>query len=296
MEQFLGKTREIEAEVSIGLGRVQLIREFWNEPIDISGTANEHRLELTLLPSPKSALCCFPDHWGPHRFEPMGQMFLLPAQHSIHAVSECRRQDSIVCVFDPASVATWFDDDLKWTDGRLQGTLDIANTSIRSLLLRIGEEVRQPAFASTTMIELIAVQIAIELSRHLIGIGEGKVVGGLSARRLRLIEDRLADSGAPPSLTELAGLCGISVRHLTRGFRVSRGRSIGSYVVEHSMNHAKQMLAAGMRVKSVAYTMGFTAPSNFATAFLRATGETPRQYTQRVNSRKAAPASPFKTH
>lgn len=295
MEQFLGKTKEIEAEVSIGLGRVQLIREFWNEPIDVSGTTNEHRLELTLLPSPNSARCCFPDHWGPHRFEPMGQMFLLPARHSIHAVSDCRRQDSIVCGFDPSSVAAWFDDGLKWTDGRLQGALDITNNSIRSLLLRVGEEVRNPAFASTTMIELMAVQIAIELSRHLVGIGESKVVGGLSARRLRLIEDRLAD-GAPPSLAELAGLCSISVRHLTRGFRISRGRSVGSYVAEHSMNHAKRLLASGMRAKSVAYAMGFTAPSNFATAFLRATGETPRQYTQRVNSRKAAPAGPFQTH
>jgi transcriptional regulator GlxA family with amidase domain len=37
-----------------------------------------------------------------------------------------------------------------------------------------------------------------------------------------------------------------------------------------------------MGVKTVAFATGFTAPSNFAAAFRRATGETPRQYRQRA--------------
>jgi AraC family transcriptional regulator len=285
MGQLIDKAREIEAEMPLGLGRVQLVRKSWNEPIDTFGIGSVHRLELALLSRPDSDRCCFPDDWGPHRFEPIGQMFLFPAQHLVHARSDCRQQNSIVCNFDPAAVAAWFDGDLKWTHGRLQGSLDIVSPNIRNLLFRIGEELRTPGFASETMIELMAGQVAIELSRHLSGIDPDRALGGLAAWRLRMIDERLSDSGAsPPSLTELASLCNLSVRHLTRAFRISRGRSIGSYVAERRIDHAKRLLASGMSVKSVAYTTGFADPSNFATAFHRATGETPRQYRLRASS------------
>nr|NIQ00855.1 AraC family transcriptional regulator [Nitrospinaceae bacterium] len=74
------------------------------------------------------------------------------------------------------------------------------------------------------------------------------------------------------------------VRQLTRAFRVSRGRSIGSYIAGHRVDHAKRLLASGMSVKAVAFETGFSASSNFTTAFVRETGETPRQYRLRVNA------------
>jgi AraC family transcriptional regulator len=279
--QHSGQAKQIDAEIPMGLGRVQLIRESWNDPIDVFGEAEEHRLELALLPRSTNQKGCFPDHWGPHRFEPIGQLFLLPAQHRVHCKSDCRRQDSIVCNFDPAAVAAWFDGELKWTHGRLRRSLDIASPGIRNLLLRIGEEIRTPGFASEAMVELLSAQIAIELSRHL-GADDAPVSGGLSALHLRLLEERLAVSGVAPTLSELASLCNLSVRHLTRAFRVSRGRSIGSYMAERRTDDAKRLLTSGMSVKAIAYATGFSCPSNFATAFQRATGETPRQYRQRA--------------
>jgi AraC family transcriptional regulator len=278
-----GGAKEIEAEMALGLGRVQLVREFWNEPIDTFGSTHEHRLELAFLTRPENARGCFPDHWGARRFEPIGPLFLIPAQHRVHAKSDCRHQKSIVCSFDPRSVAAWFGGDLQWTHGRLQGGLDIVCADIRNLLLRIGQELRTSRFARETIVELLAAQVAIELSRHLSGIDEPKARGGLSPWRLKLIDERLCDGGASPSLAELAALCNLSVRHLTRAFRASRGRSIGSYLAECCIDNAKRLLASGDCVKSVAHALGFAAPSNFATAFQRATGETPRQYRQRTS-------------
>lgn len=274
----------VETESAIGLGRVKVVHQFWNEPINVSGLAHEHHLELTLLPVSRNAKVCFVDHWGPHRFEPMGQMFLLPADQAVHAKSDCRQQNSIVCNFDPEAVEKWFERSLDWTDCRLQSALDINNPRIRSLLFTIGEELRTPGFASSTLVELMAGQIAIELSRHLAGIDDNHVGGGLSPWRLRLIEQRLADDSTPPSLTELGALCNLSVRHLTRAFRVSRGRSIGSYIAERRLDHAKRMLAEGLSIKAAAFNTGFSAPSNFTAAFVRATGETPRQYRQRIGA------------
>ena len=129
----------------------------------------------------------------------------------------------------------------------------------------------------------MAAQLAIELSRYYLGIEEEKAAGGLSPWRLKLIEDRLVSDLTPPSVQDLANMCNMSARHLTRAFRVSRGRSIGSYVLEHRMNRAKKMLASGMSIKAVATAMEFTTASNFTIAFRRATGETPREYKQRVH-------------
>jgi AraC family transcriptional regulator len=131
----------------------------------------------------------------------------------------------------------------------------------------------------------MAAQVAIELSRHLAQIEERRQRAGLSSWCLKRIDERLEDGSGPPTLAELAALCNMSVRHLTRAFRLSRGQSVGTYIAEQRIDHAKRLLALGQRVKSVAHAAGFTAASNFAAAFLRATGETPRQYRQRMGRR-----------
>jgi AraC family transcriptional regulator len=276
------RTKNVEAEMPLGIGHVQIVRRRWSEPIEVVATAPTHYLELSLLPRSGHSSCCFPNDWGPNRFEPIGEMFLLPARHAVHTRSDCRQQNSIVCKFDPARIATWFDDELQWTDRRLRGSLNVVNEKIRRLLFQIGDELRNPGFASETMLELMARQVVLELCRHLLGIGERTVSGGLARWRLALIDERLGEGQAPPTLAELAALCNLSVRQLTRAFHASRGRSIGSYVAQHRIDHAKTLLASSMPIKAVAYTMGFKAPSNFTAAFQRVTGETPRQYRQRV--------------
>jgi AraC family transcriptional regulator len=200
--------------------------------------------------------------------------------------SNCRHQNAIVCSFTPDAVSQWFGENILWTDGRLQAMLDINNANARRLLFRMGEEIRSPGFATATMVELMAAQVALEMARHFLNVEGDQATGGLAPWRLRRIDERLAEGGAIPSLEEMAELCNISVRHLTRAFRISRGRSIGNYIADHRVDEAKNLLAAGMSVKEVAFVMGFTAPSNFAAAFRRATGETPRDYRQRAGRRQ----------
>lgn len=277
------RMKQLEAEIPFAFGRVQLVRQSWDDHIDIRGVNEQHHLELSLLPRSANARGCFPERWGPHRFEPIGEMFLLPAHEVIHAISDCQHQHSIICRFDPAAISQWFDEELQWTDGRLVAGLDINSSNIRQLLFRIGEEIRNPGFASQPITELMAAQVVIEMARFCHAIEDTRCLGGLSPWRLRLIDERLNGSNTTPTLEELANLCGLSVRHLTRAFRTSRGRSIGDYIADHRIEQAKQLLATGESIKAVAHMLGFTAPSNFAAAFRRATGETPREYRQRAN-------------
>jgi len=274
----------VEAENTMALGSVKVVQKRWDQPIDVCVEGDVHHLELSMLPRAEKSRACFLDHWAPNRFEPIGELYMLPAKQRIRAVSDCYNQNSVVLNLNPSAVEVWLDREMEWTDTRLQSTLNISSQKIRNLVFQIGEEVRFPGFAGDTLIELLAGQVTIELSRFLMGIEEEKNRGGLSEIRLRLIDDRLADDSSPPSLSELAELCNLSVRQLTRAFRISRGRSIGKYIAEHRLEHAKRLLAAGLSVKSVAYSTGFSAPSNFTAAFVRDTGETPRNYRLRVKN------------
>jgi AraC family transcriptional regulator len=274
--------KRIEAQASFSFGHAQIVRRAWDEPIDVVAAPAEHRLEFAMLPRSRAARGCFPGHWNMSQFKPVGEMFFFPAGQVVHAKSDCQRQYSVVCGFRPDAAEVWFQGRLQWTDARLQASLNITSPSMRGLLYRLGEELRNPGFAGSAMIEMLAGQIGIELARYLIGIEELPCTGGLSPRHLRLIDERLAQNGAPAALAELAGLCGLSVRHLTRAFRTSRRRSIGNYIAECRIQRVKHLLASGMSVKWIAYTMGFSSPAALSTAFRRATGERPRDYVHRV--------------
>lgn len=272
----------IEFELKLPFGRVQVARGSWSRPIDTAFAMPCHHLELTLLPHLEgNPQACFPEHWPPDQFEPCGSMFFLPATQWVHFRSQCRHQKSVICEFDPA--AGWFQHASSWRGETLKNLLNIANTRIRSLLFQIFREVSYRSPERDTMIELLVQQVAIELTRHMRAIEEDESLpGGLESWRLRLIDDRLEEQVTTPSLSELAELCDLSVRQLGRAFRVSREISLGNYIAQQNANHAKRLLASGMSIKSVAYTLGFSAPSNFTTAFTRQNGETPTQYQHRL--------------
>lgn len=276
-------SRVVLCEVRTNLGSSSVVRARWEQPIDLQTRGDYHHLQLSLMDTLTKGQGCFPETWGPNRFEPIGSMFLTPAHQMIHAKSNCVEQQSIVCNFSTASLEKWFDCDFDWTSRRLTASLDLADPEIRRLLLRIGKELQSPGFAAEPMVELLTGQIAIELARLLRGIELPTHSGGLASWRLRLIDDYLADHAGRTSLGELADLCQLSVRQLSRGFKVSRGRSIGAYIGEFKMDLARRLLAGGNPVKVVAGRLGFSSPSNFSSAFQRALGENPRDYRLRAS-------------
>ena len=274
----------IEAELRVPVATLQLVHYLFVEPV--AGNLREdedYRLDLCLTPRPRNARACYPDRWASHRFERLGSVWLLPPGEKLQACSDGgRRQRSLVCHLRSEAMSAWLQRDLEWTDRRLHAILDIADANIRGLLLRLAEEVRHPGFASEMLVELICAQIAIELGRYCSAVNEGPVMGGLAPWRLRVIDERLREVQAAPTLAELADLCKLSVRQLTRGFRASRGCSIGDHVTQTRLEHAKRQLASDQSVKAIAYSLGFASPSSFSYAFRKLIGESPRQFRQRV--------------
>ncbi len=274
----------IDAEAHAPGMTAQVIRFQMNGPADnILREEDAYWLDLSLTPRPGNARACYSDHWNPHRFERIGKLFLVPPGETLHARSDGgSSQTSIVCHLRPEALRTWLDGDFEWSDRGLEASLNIQDDNVRSLLLRLAQETRYPGFASEMLVELIASQLAIELGRYFVRMNDIPISGGLAPWRLRLIDECLREVRATPTLSELAGLCKLSVRQLTRGFRTSRGCSIGDYVASNRINHAKGLLASGQSVKEVAYALGFSSPSSFCFAFRRATGVTPREFLRRT--------------
>jgi AraC family transcriptional regulator len=274
----------VEAEIRVPVATAQIARFHMTQPADnFLREEDAFWLDMCLTPRPRNARACYRDHWAPHRFERLGTLFALPPGQTIHARSDGGSpQTSILCHLRPEAMREWFDGELEWTDRRLKASLDIPDPNIRGLLVRIADEMRCPGFASKTLIELMVGQLAIELSRYWATIKEGPAAGGLAAWRLRLIDERLRELGEAPSLTELADLCNLSVRQLTRGFRASFSRSIGEHVAQCRLDNAKRLLTSDQSIKAIAYSVGFASPSSFTVAFRRATGVTPRQFRQRI--------------
>ena len=274
-------TRTIEAELRAQVATAQLARYEVREPFDSVLREEAYCwLDLCLTPRLPGAQACYPNRWREHRFEQIGELFFVPPGEVMHARSGSGTLTSIVCRINPALMSKWFEGDLEWTEARLEAGLDIREKNMRCLLLRLAREVRHPGFASEMLVEVIASQLAIELRRYCAADPHCATARGLAAWRLSLIDERIRQLGKPASLAELAGLCDLSVRQLTRGFRVSRGCPIGQYVEQSRIEQAKRLLIAGNSAQTVAHSLGFSSLSTFSSAFRRATGLSPNRFRQ----------------
>jgi AraC family transcriptional regulator len=270
----------VEAEVRVPVATAQLVQLYVTDPSDVvMMDRDSYWLDMCLTPRPRNTRLCYRDHWLRDRFERVGKVFLLPPGEAVQVRSDGGpKQASILCHLHPEVMRSWLECDFQWSDRRLEASLDIAEPQVRNLLTRLVEEMRHPGFASPLLVELLVAQVAIELGRYFIRFDEIPPAGELAPWRLRAIDERLREVREVPTLCELAGLCSLSIRQLSRGFRASRGRSIGDYVASSRIEHAKRLLAGDQPVKTVAYSLGFSSPSAFCFAFRRATGMTPGEF------------------
>lgn len=248
-----------------------------------------YRIDFCLNRRLPDAQVCYADHWPAHRLERLGKLFLLPPGQRMQVKSGVGRQHVLLCRLPAERVRDWLDAEPDWTSRRLEASLDIPCNNLGQLLLRLQEEVRRPGFAGALMIEALAMQLAVEIERYYRQTVDEPAAGGLSAWRLRAIEERLRDGRAPPTLAELAAICRLSVRQLSRSFKAARGVSIGAHVAQSRVEAAKDLLGRGESVKAVAAALGFGAPSSFAYAFRKATGASPSAYRAQAGRLGSAP-------
>jgi AraC family transcriptional activator of pyochelin receptor len=83
----------------------------------------------------------------------------------------------------------------------------------------------------------------------------------------------------PPALLELAHQVGLNDYKLKYGFRQVFGTTAFGYLWNYRMDQARQLLVEGrLNVKEVATLVGYSKQSNFAAAFRKKFGSTPKAY------------------
>jgi len=175
-----------------------------------------------------------------------------------------------------------------WSRVSLKETHNFSGAQIEWLLRRMYREICQPDFATVSVLEALAKQLSVEILRKFCPPPDGcEHSGGLSPRHKRLIRERVNSNRPLPGREELADLCDITIRHLSRAFRTETGQTLGRYIDSVMVERANGMLMAGIPVREVADTLGYATASGFSSAFRRATGLLPREV--KVNIKRTRP-------
>lgn len=279
-----GRRLEIDAQIELTSAHVSIARLYHEAPdTNLFFRDGLYWLDLCLTPRRPNAMGRYCSHWNSSRFVQLGSLLAFPPGERLELRSAGGRHVSLICQLQAEAVDRWLPDDFFWSERRLEATLSLASETIRMLMLRLNHELRNPQAGSVELCEAILQQIAIELARYLAATKEPDAKGGLALWRLRVIDERIADSSrAYPSATELAALCRLSVRQFGRAFRTSRGCSISDYLAHTRMDVAKRRLYTAQPLADIARSLGFSSQSSFTAAFRRATGTTPSEFRKRL--------------
>jgi AraC family transcriptional regulator len=289
MTEQIASSLHIDAEIHVANARIQIAR-LSHDGIRLNSFCRDgiYWVDLCLTPRRPTASARYVDHWGPHRSAGLGALLAFPPGEHLELKSGGGRHASLLCQLDQQAVEQYLPPEFSWTDRRLEACLGLASEPIKMLLLRMNHELKNPGIGAEALFEALVTQLAVELAQYFWTVGEADEKGGLATWRLRLIDERVHEFGAPPSLPELAQICRMSIRQLTRGFKASRGCPIGEYVAQSRIETAKRRLISPDNLKSIATELGYASQSSFTAAFRRATGVTPDQYRKQFGSKRSA--------
>jgi AraC family transcriptional regulator len=270
----------IIAEIRSPWADAQLLEYDWPAPIETESRETRHMLEMSLPPLANEGIGCFPEI-APPRYSSIGGVFLRPAGILLRARAPRGHRRVVRCAMAPERFTEITQHDGTWTEAELRACLDLRNETPRALLHRLYAELLSPGLASAALVEAYATALVIEVMRPLHGLREAQPGGQLAPWQYRRITARIMETGPAPSVSELAGLCNISPRHLLRLYRAFAGETVTACIARGQAERARQMLReTRLSVKEIAGRLGFARATSFSSAFRRAAGITPRQYRQ----------------
>jgi AraC family transcriptional regulator len=268
-------------DMTVDLRRIHLA-----EPLETTVETTDHQLILFLPPTSSTGLlrCQRSGHGRftpamPLRFRPAGVSYDLRGMQGDAMV--LRQRFSNTCLSDVIG------EDFAWDSPRIGRCLDLSRSRLMPLLMKLRGELASPGLGSNAMVEAIATMAMIELVRFAkTGEDEREFGGTLDPRVQSRLRERIeANELPPPSVHELAQLCGMSERNLLRLFRATNGETVSASIRRSQLTRARHLLTTNDEpLKKIAFRVGFSQPSAFIAAFRRASGETPDQFRRRLGS------------
>lgn len=180
-------------------------------------------------------------------------------------------------------------------DGRGQDPLiqikGKSRQDIASLMERILRESRTDAYGKELIMQLLAMELLVVLSRGLreeweesLRVRTGKARELVKIAREYIVENHDRDI----SVADAAGYVFLSQGYFTRAFRDETGMSPMAFMMQVRVDHACKLLEQrDIKVSGVAEQVGFSSPQRFNAAFRKHVGMTPMAYRKQVLARKA---------
>jgi AraC family transcriptional regulator len=232
-------------------------------------------------------------------FHSIGRLMVVPAGVPLE-ISTSERPDVVVRCLVAKEIFKEYGEESELLESRvLSSLLNFKHREVEEILNMLGEELRAPGFGSSAMVESLGMALLIQLARYTRQYPKDAPVhrGGLSRRHLNAITAVVEGQRHCPSLSELSVLTGVSLRHLTRSFKVSTGMTVYAYVEKVRLEKARALLAdSSLLVKDVADRLGFACASSFSVAFRKLAGETPHHYRKRIRRDSVKVRGAFSTH
>jgi AraC family transcriptional regulator len=167
---------------------------------------------------------------------------------------------------------------------------NLTDQNVMAVLLAMTTDLHSGSPAGRLYGESLANTLAVYLLKRYTGRGYTPTTyrGGLPGYRLRRVLDYIGDNlAADLSLSELAGVAGMSPHYFAELFRRSTGQAPHKYVLLQRIECAKQGLThAKCSVLEVGLDAGFQNSSHFARIFRKFVGVSPSRFrNQRTGSR-----------
>lgn len=273
--------RQIRAPVA----DAQIVEWEWPSPLDVVARTSQHMLEMSLPPLATEGMVSFPDI-SPERFSYIGNMFIRPANVTLRARAQGGRSRVVRCAVEPERYAELVEENRALTDRELRAGMHLRSETLKNLFQMLRRELVEPGFASVALVDACATALIVETARTVANAGPLRAEGRLAAWQYRRITERLSDDATPPTVNELAALCGVSPRHLLRLYRNLAGETVTAHIQRAQVARARDMLrGTDLPLKVIAEQLGFARPGSFSGAFRRATGVSPKLYRQRREDR-----------
>ena len=272
-------TFKVEGRLAFDRGAVEVRQYDWTLPCADVWTPDIYFLHMCLTPRPGKAWAVFLDSER-HISQEIGRVMFVPPGQRLYSGGAIGSLRSLSCSLAPSLVEDLLDRRPCWRDAALAEGLSLNRPEIEWFMLKLYRELRQPGFGSQMMADALGSGLAIALIRAFRLDSEPQPsAGGLAPWRMRLIRERVHADQPPPRLGELAALCGISVRHLSRGFRQETGMTVAEFTSHALIERAQDLLAnSRLSIAEIAAKLGFATSPSFAYAFRRATGARPTEY------------------
>lgn len=162
-------------------------------------------------------------------------------------------------------------------DALMRGEV-IEGSAIAAISARLAAEARRSDSAAPLIVEGLLLEMFGVISRQ-----EREVSGARAwlVEARAIVEQHFRE---PLTLSDVATAVGMHPVHLARSFRRSFGSSVGERIRQLRLQWAREQLAGGAALASVAADAGFSDQSHFTKAFTRAHGVGPAEYRRRMRA------------